>query len=401
MRVAIVSTFPPRACGIATFAADVRRSLATNEAVSSVISVPVVEGPPSTDASVVEIEQAALPSYADAARSLDDLRPDVVVVQHEYGIYGGADGEYVLAFADQVAQPMVVTLHTVLSRPSRGQARVLAALCDSAARVVVMTETAKRLLVAGGACEVAKIRVVPHGAPPVLARRASEVVARLQAGDALERSDRGCRRFVLSTFGLLSTGKGIETMIAAMPAILETHPELVYIVAGQTHPEVAKRDGEHYRLSLEALTRRLGLANHVQFDDRFLSIEEIADLLAVTDVFVTPYRELEQISSGALTFGIAAGCAVVSTPYWYAKDVLASGAGTIVPFADVAALSNAILGYLNDPALLKAAREEARRGASRLAWPAVAAATVEVLREAADRTSPGLMFANDLVGLAS
>ena len=197
-------------------------------------------------------------------------------------------------------------------------------------------------------------------------------------------STTGCRsRFVLSTFGLISPGKGLETAIAALPAIVERHPEVLYVISGRTHPEVARREGEHYRLLLERRAVDLGVTDHVEFDDRFLSANELADLLHATDVFVTPYRNPEQIASGALTFAIAAGCAAVSTPYLYARTSLASGAGTLVPFDDPEAIAEAVCAYIEDPDLLAAARAEARRIGADLAWPAVAATTEVVLREAA------------------
>ena len=207
---------------------------------------------------------------------------------------------------------------------------------------------------------------MPHGAPPVLLRSAPRRYASARAAGAQRPPPRSPygedgERFVLSTFGLISAGKGLETAIAALPAIVERHPEVLYVIAGRTHPDIAHREGERYRLSLEEAVLDLGLEDHVEFDDRFLSIDAIADLLATTDVFVTPYRNREQISSGALTFGIAAGCAVVATPYWYAQDMLGTGAGTIVPFADPAALADAVCRYIEEP---RAARGCARRGAT-------------------------------------
>jgi len=228
-------------------------------------------------------------------------------------------------------------------------------------------------------CAPEKIRVVQHGAPAVLGRRSGN-----GSVDSLG-FDRLRSRFVLSTFGLISPGKGIETAIAAMPTIVERHPGAVYVVAGRTHPDVARREGERYRLRLERAVVDLDLADHVEFDDRYLPVDDIADLLADTDLFVTPYQQLEQISSGALSFGIAAGCAVVSTPYWYAQDLLATGAGEIVPFADPAALAEAICRYIEEPERLAASRAEARRIGDELAWPSVAEATSAVLREAIER----------------
>jgi glycosyltransferase involved in cell wall biosynthesis len=381
MRTAIVSTYPPRACGIGTFAADVRAALLGVDGIDRVEKVVVVNDPtrPQRPGLVATIAQAVRGDYVRAARILGRLDVDVVLLQHEYGIFGGADGEYVLSLAEDLSQPFVVTLHTVLSEPTPHQAKLLTALCRQAELVIVMTETAKRLLVASGTCEADKIRIVPHGAPPVLARRAA-ARALVRAGRSPAEDD----RFVLSTFGLISAGKGIETVIEALPSIVDRHPDVLYVVAGRTHPDVAHREGERYRLKLEEAVRELGLEDHVEFDDRFLAIDEIADLLAATDVFITPYKGREQIASGALTFGVAAGCGVVSTPYWYAQDLLASGAGEIVPFGDSAAVADAVCRYIDEPDRLAAARAEARRIGAQLAWPSVAEATAAVLREAVE-----------------
>jgi hypothetical protein len=189
---------------------------------------------------------------------------------------------------------------------------------------------------------------------------------------------------LLSTFGLISSGKGLETVIEALPSMLERHPEIRYVIAGRTHPDVSHREGERYRLMLERRVVELDLSGNVVFDDRFLAIDELSDLLAATDVFVTPYRNREQIASGALTFALAAGCGVVSTPYWYAQDMLASGAGRLVPFDDPAALAAAVCAYKEQPETLHSARLEARRIGSSLAWPSVAEATASVLREASE-----------------
>ncbi len=374
MRTAIVSTYPPRACGIGTFAADLRATLAGVDGVESAELVAVLNEPssPQRRGLLATIAQAVRGDYVRTARMLGRLDVDVVLLQHEYGIFGGRDGEYVLSFAQELAQPLVVTLHTVLSEPTPHQAEVLSELCAEAELVIVMTETALELLVASGACTEEKVRVVPHGAPARLTARAAAEPARPATTE----------EFRLSTFGLISPGKGLETVIEAMPAVLERHPEVVYTVAGRTHPDIAHREGERYRLMLERRVHELGLDASVEFDDRFLSLDQLSDLLAATDVFVTPYRSREQISSGALTFAIAAGCGVVSTPYWYAQDMLASGAGRLVPFEDPAALADAVSDYVEQPELLATARAEARRIGSSLAWPAVAEATASVLREA-------------------
>ena len=392
VRAAIFSTYPPRECGIGTFSFDVRSGLLDVPGIDDVSSIVVVDEPssPQRPELLATVSQGVRADYGRAARLLGRLDVDVVLLQHEFGIFGGADGEYVLSFTEELEQPLVATLHTVLSQPSPQQLRVLTALCDRAERVIVMTDTARRLLVEVGASAAEKIRVVPHGAPVALVGRREEHAAGRPAvyvAPAPGGYERMQSRFLLSTFGLLSAGKGLETAIEALPLIVGRHPQVVYLIAGRTHPQVARREGERYRLLLERRVADLGLGDHVAFDDRFLSIDELADLLAATDVFLTPYRNREQIASGSLTFGIAAGCAAVSTPYWYAEDMLASGAGRIVPFDDPRALAEAVCELVERPDLLAAARAEARRIGSRLAWPSVAAATARVLREAATQPS--------------
>jgi glycosyltransferase involved in cell wall biosynthesis len=378
VRTAIFSTYPPRPCGIGTFAFDLRTSLLGVPGVKSVGAIAIVDeaSSPQRPEVLATVSQTVRGDYVRAARLLGRLDIDVVLLQHEYGIFGGADGEYVLSFARELVHPLVLTLHTVLSQPSDHQRGVLTELCAEAERVIVMTETAERLLVEMGTCSPDKIRVVQHGAPVVLGRVPTN-------GSTFHEYERLRSRFVLSTFGLISPGKGLETAIAALPAIVERHPEVVYVVAGRTHPEVARREGEQYRLLLERRAVDLGVTDHVEFDDRFLSANELADLLHATDVFVTPYRSPEQIASGALTFAIAAGCAAVSTPYLYAQDILGSGAGTLVPFDDPEAIAEAVCAYIENPDSLAAARAEASRIGADLAWPSVAAATEVVLHEAA------------------
>lgn len=381
MRAAIVSTFPPRACGIGTFAADLRATLTGTGPVTVADLVAIVHEPssPQRRGLLATIAQAVRGDYVRTARMLGRLDVDVVLLQHEYGIFGGRDGEYVLSFARELAQPLVVTLHTVLSEPTPHQADVLTELCSEAELVIVMTETARRLLVLSGACREERVRVVPHGAPARITARAARDHEALASGPVAVRDV-----FQLSTFGLISPGKGLETVIDALPAMIARHPEIVYTIAGRTHPDVAHREGERYRLMLERRVLELGLGAHVEFDDRFLAVDELSDLLAATDVFLTPYANREQIASGALTFAIAAGCAIVSTPYWYAQDMLASGAGLLVPFRDSEALADAVCSYAERPEALMAARAKARRIGSTLAWPAVAAATACVLQEAGE-----------------
>jgi glycosyltransferase involved in cell wall biosynthesis len=387
MRVGVVSTYPPRACGIGTFSRDLREALLGADGVSAVDLVAIVREDDVDEAAevVTRIHQDQRGDYAAAARVLERRGDDVVVIQHEYGIFGGHEGVHILSLAAELRQPMVLTLHTVLSAPSVRQAETLRALCDRAALVCVFTETARRMILDARLVSPERVRVVPHGGPTELLP-GPDPTSRLarpphRPGSPASRTI-GTDRSVLATFGLISPGKGIEMAIAAMPAIVARHPEALYVIAGQTHPEVAKLHGEEYRISLERLARDLDLADHVVFDDRFLNLEDLSSMLAATTIYLTPYRSREQIVSGALTFAIVAGCPTVSTPYFYAEDLLASGAGVLVPFDDPAALAEAVIGLLDDPQRLERTRSEARRVGAELAWPEVGRQTADVLREA-------------------
>jgi len=297
--------------------------------------------------------------YRAAAGVLAALAVDAVVIEHEYGIFGGVDGGYVLYLADELRRrgvPYLVTLHTVLSRPSGTQAAVLAELTAGAAKVTVFTEAARRLAAGTGVAALDRLVVVPHGAPTLL---------------RAYRGRRGRIGPVLSTFGLLGPGKGLETAITALARIVPGHPSARYVIAGATHPEVSRLFGEEYRDGLRALAEELGLASHVEFVDRFLTDEQLADLLGRTDVFITPYRSPEQICSGALTFALVAGCPVVSTRYFYAEEMLAGGAGRLVPCGDPEALADALDALLGDPAAYDRARSAADALGAQLTWPMV------------------------------
>jgi len=399
LRLAVVSTYPPRPCGIGTFSRDLRSALLEVDPTLDIDVVSIVRdhhaiGEPEV---LSVIRQDVRADYVAVPALLDGRGTDVVLIEHEFGIFGGEAGSYVLSLVQELRQPFVVTLHTVLSTPSERQAEVLGELCHRAALVTVFTETARRMVIAAGVAPAGRVRVVPHGAPTVLLPHLAG-----QSGDGATDGASGERgrpvagggeaqhrtmahlggRTVLSTFGLISAGKGIETAIEALCEIVPLHPDVLYLVAGQTHPEVVNEEGERYRLSLERLVRDRGLERNVQFLDRFLSIDELAFLLSATDLYLTPYRSREQIVSGALTFAIVAGCPVVSTPYFYAEDLLASGAGDLVPFDDPTALAKGVLQLLDNPDDRAAAALEARRIGAGLVWPAVAAQTVDVLRHA-------------------
>jgi len=333
VKVAVVSTYPPRRCGLATFTTDLRRALREADhtvevVVAAVLDEEQADPPPEVD---VVLRQHERPDYAAAALELNRSGADVVLVQHEYGIFGGEGGEYLLDLTAALDVPYVVTLHTLLEQPTPRQAEVLRRLAAGAAQVTVFTAAARDDVVRQAVAPPDRVSVVHHGAPAELQVRppASGRARPLNVGGSgsLPGLDPHGDRRVLSTFGLLSSVKGLEAAIRALTTVRERHPDVLYVVAGRTHPQVVRTEGERYRDSLRRLTTDLGLQDHVLFLDRYLGDDDIRTLLARTEVFVTPYRSQEQVVSGVLTFALVAGCPVVSTPYRYATELLAGGAG--------------------------------------------------------------------------
>ena len=305
-RIALVGGFAPRKCGIATFTTDIYEQLAAHQPQLEV-DVWALEDPagPAADARVtglIAADDAA--DYAVAARAINEGGYDAVWLQHEFGIFGGEDGDFVLDFAERLAPPLVITLHTVLGEPSDKQRAVLERLIALASRIMVMSRRAREILIERYAMDPERIAVIPHGAPDRPFGRQAAYRARLGHAE----------RTVLMTFGLLGPGKGVETMIAALPAIVARHPEVLYRIVGATHPNLVAREGEAYRDELESLTERLGVAENVAFDNRFLETDELLDQLEACDIYVTPYPNLQQATSGTLSYAVALGKAVVSTP---------------------------------------------------------------------------------------
>lgn len=383
VHIVLVSTYPPRKCGIATFSRDLRQAILSADPSSTVevaASVrPEVDDEPHGKEVVATFEQDETAQYAEVARQLDAQHPDAVIIEHEYGIFGGPDGQDVLELARALQTPFAVTLHTVLAEPSQHQGEVLDELCRLARWVFVFSDRAREFVLARGVADDARVHVVQHGAPSDFlvheGMNLDQQRAVLKDGLGVDVND----KVLLSTFGLLSPGKGLETAIKALPAIVEKHPEVVYLIAGRTHPEIVRRHGEAYREGLEKLGEELGVGEHLAFANGYLSDEELESVLGATQIFVTPYRAKEQIVSGALTFALAAGCAVVSTPYYYAQDMLGDGAGWLVDFEDPKALADAVVHALDNPDELAAAHRAARRIGEQLAWPSVGQRVLDLL----------------------
>jgi glycosyltransferase involved in cell wall biosynthesis len=299
--------------------------------------------------------------YARAAAWLDTSGVDVVSVQHEYGIWGGTDGASVVELARTLRTPVVATLHTVLQHPTRSQHRILVDLIDAAAATVVMSASAARLLTRAYGVDPLDVKIVPHGVPDVP----------LVAPDRVKPTLGLEGRSVILSFGLLGPGKGYESVIAAMPALVQAVPDVLYVIVGATHPDLVRHEGEAYRRRLETLASSLGVADHVRFEGRFVEASELRSWLMAADIFVTPYPNLEQIVSGTLSYAMGAGKAIVSTPYAYASERLADGRGRLVEPGSSDALAEALIDLALHPELRRALGAKAHAHSRGMHWPEV------------------------------
>jgi len=374
-RIALVGNNPPRLCGIATFTADLHRALRTAFPETAVDVYAMNEGGTTRDYPpevVFAIDQDRLSDYQDAAQRINASKADIVLVQHEYGIFGGAAGAFLLKLLDRVEAPVVVTLHTVLENPLPEQRIVLEALARRATRVIVMAEKGREILMRVHGVDPRRIAVVPHGVPDREPVDPEQMKPRFGFGG----------RRVLLTFGLLSPNKGIETMIRAMPHIVRAHPDVLYVVLGATHPHLVAHEGEAYRERLAALAAELGVADHVRFIDGFVEQERLLDYLAAADIYVTPYLNEAQITSGTLSYAVGLGKPVVSTPYWHAAELLPASGGTLVAFHDSQAFAVAINGLLGDRARLEESARQAWQVGRSMTWTKLAEAYGAIFRDA-------------------
>ena len=375
--MAFVGTYGPRRCGIATFTADLALAVAghNRRVLPMVLAVTEPSGkyeyPPEVK---FEIRQNVKADYVRAAEYVNFSHLRIVCVQHEYGVFGGDDGGYILDFVRALRVPVVVTLHTVLKHPSQNQAAIVRTLFELCAEIVVMSRIAKDLLESSYGVRGSKVRIIPHGIP-VMDNRSDQRALKAEFGVAGRR--------LLLTFGLLSANKGIETVIRALPKVVRDFPDVVYFVVGATHPAVVRRDGEAYRTLLELEAEKLGVREHVVFRDQFVSADELRKYLQAADVFVSPYLNEAQVTSGALSYAMGAGAAVVSTPYWHAEELLSGGRGCLFPFKDHEALSTTLRELFSSPDELRRVRAAAAEFAHSMAWPRIGDAYFEVVRATA------------------
>jgi glycosyltransferase involved in cell wall biosynthesis len=360
-RIAFIGNSLPRRCGIATFTTDLQQAISTSRPDLETSIVAMTDHGQAYDypsAVVLQINDDNIDEYSRAADFLNAGRFDVVCLQHEFGIFGGEAGAHILRLLSRLTKPVVTTLHTVLSKPTAAQRVVLERIVDESSKVIVMAKKARELLRSAYQVQDDKIEVIPHGIPDVA----------LVAPDAAKAKLGFSGRSVILTFGLLSPNKGIEIMIDAMPSILKRRPDAVYVVLGATHPNLVRDQGEAYRESLIARVRELGVEDHVLFLNQFVDQATLLEFISMSDVYVTPYLNEAQMTSGTLAYSFGLGKPVVSTPYWHARELLADGRGILVPFGDARAIGSAIAELLTDDTRRQKMRKRAFSTSRSTTW---------------------------------
>jgi glycosyltransferase involved in cell wall biosynthesis len=360
-RIALVGTFVPRKCGIATFGNDVFEKLAEfhPHIQVDVYALDDPANPLEYSGIAGTIDQRDREAYLAAARKINESGADAVWLQHEYGIFGGDEGEMVCEFVDRLAAPLILTPHTVLTEPSELQRRILDHLVERSSRIMVMSRHSRDLLAGMYRAPQEILQIIPHGAPDRPFGRSEAFKERMGLAG----------KNVLMTFGLLGPGKGLERVIEALPAIVARHPDTVYRIVGATHPTLVARDGESYREKLQGIAEQLGVADHIEWENRFLDTPELLDQLEACDIYVTPYFNLQQSTSGTLSYAVALGKAVVSTPYLHAKELLAGDAGKLIEPDSAPAIAEAVIALLDDPAELNALQRRAYARGRQTIWP--------------------------------
>src|SRR3990167_5591653 len=374
-RIGFIGNYLPRQCGIATFTTDLCEAIASQYGGTTCIALPVndIEAGYAYPSRVrFELTEKDIDSYRRAADFLNINNVDLVSLQFEYGIFGGRAGSHILALLRELRMPIVTTLHTILREPDPDQRRVLEEVAALSDRLVVMSKRGAEFLQEVYRVLPEKIDSIPHGIPdlPFVDPSFHKDLFGVEG------------KIVLLSFGLLSANKGIENVIAALPAIVTRYPNVVYIILGATHPHVIQHEGETYRLSLQWLAQQKGVESNIIFYNRFVSSEELIEFISAADIYITPYLSEAQITSGTLAYTLGAGKAIISTPYWYAQEILSDGRGVLVPFRNPAALAEQVINLLDNEAERHAMRKRAYMFGRAMVWSEVAQRYMESFKRA-------------------
>ena len=390
-RVAFIGNYLPRRCGIATFTHDLHQAVAAARPDLETCVVAMTDSDRAYDypsAVRFEVHEETISDYARAAAFLNNAGFDVVSLQHEYGIFGGEAGGNIIEILSRLQMPVVTTLHTVSDKPTRPQREVIRQIIDKSAKVIVMAEKAREFLLSVHKVPPRKIEVIPHGIPDF---------PFLETHHAKAKFDLAGKMIIL-TFGLLSPNKGVEIMLDAMPEIIKSSPNALYVILGATHPNLMRQQGEAYRESLTARVRDLGIEDHVVFFNQFVDQATLLDFISMCDVYTTPYLNEAQMTSGTLAYSFGLGKAVVSTPYWHAKELLSDGCGILVPFGDAKALSTEIAELLTNDVRRDSMRKLAYAASRSMTWVQTAKRYLTALDNESSKTGPGIVLPIDAAG---
>jgi len=380
-KFAYIGTYPPRQCGIGTFTRNKLLAMTENTAHEGVVIAVNEDGqqhdyPPEVG---FVIRQAEQDDYMEAATFINNCGADICILEHEYGIFGGEDGVYILSLLQRLRIPFIAVLHTIVREPSYQQKKILQQITGLAARVVVMTQKAVELLTANYPVREEQLVIIEHGVPDM---QFDQMSCKEELGFAGKK--------LMLTFGLISRNKGIETVIRALPPVVAKHPDLVYVVLGKTHPAVARHSGEEYRNELTTIAQQLQLNEHIVFLDEFVDEEKLVKFLSATDIYSTPYLNEAQITSGTLAYAVGSGAVVLSTAYWHAAELAGKGVVRLFNFGDVEGLSAMLQDLLDHPEKMNSLQEKARSYGRQTVWPAIGKKYIQLADEILRELVPGL-----------
>lgn len=366
--IAFLSTYPPRECGLATFTQDLINAMDNSRIMeTSVVAIKNDEDDVYEDKVIAEIRQNNHDGYIEAARKLNDSDIDLLVIEHEYGIFGGEHGDYILDFVNNLDIPVVTTLHTILSEPNPKQRAIINTLGEKSAKIVTMAKNTKQLLQSVYGVDPHKIEVIHHGVPKKL----------IQSRESLKKKYGYENMQIISTFGLIGPGKGIEHGIEAVSKVAKDHKDVLYIILGQTHPAL-KEEGQAYRNKLEKLVDELDLSRNVKFINKYLAKDEIIQYLQLSDIYMTPYMGKDQAVSGTMAYAVGYGRVIVSTPYLYAREMLSGGRGMLAEFNNPDSMAECINYVLQNPAKKARMERDIIKIGRTMYWDKVAQRYIEV-----------------------